>query len=64
MPAGNVQKQAAERRKPLQMEYTTPEAQTPFKWSGSDLPENASLPIVKAGTGGAPLEGVRSAASR
>ncbi len=37
--------------------YTTLEAQAPFKWSGSDLPENASLQIVKAGAGGAPLEG-------
>ncbi|MCI9425728.1 MAG: hypothetical protein HFF30_09210, partial [Flavonifractor sp.] len=33
---------------------TTLEAQAPFKWSGSDLPENASLQIVKAGAGGAP----------
>jgi len=27
-----------------------------FKWSGSDLPENASLQLVKAGAGGAPQE--------
>ena len=54
-----MQKQAAERRKPLQTAdpgYTTLEAQAPFKWSGSDLPENASLQLVKAGAGGAPQE--------
>lgn len=37
--------------------YTTCDAQAAFKWSGSDLPENASLQLVKAGAGGAPLEG-------
>ncbi len=37
--------------------YVTLEAQAPFKWSGTDAPENASLQIVKAGAGGAPLEG-------
>lgn len=37
--------------------YTTLDAQATFKWSGSDIPENASLQIVKAGAGGSPLEG-------
>ena len=37
--------------------YTTLEAQAPFKWSGTDAPDTASLQVVKAGAGGAPLEG-------
>ena len=37
--------------------YTTLEAHAPFKWSGTDVPDTASLQIVKAGAGGAPLEG-------
>ena len=38
--------------------YTTLEAQFPFKWSGIDeTTETASLQVVKAGAGGAPLEG-------
>lgn len=37
--------------------YTTLEAQAPFKWSGTDRPDTASLQVVKAGPGGAPLEG-------
>ena len=38
--------------------YTTLEAQLPFKWSGIDeTTETASLQVVKAGAGGAPLEG-------
>lgn len=37
--------------------YTTLDAQATFKWTGTDMPENASLQIVKAGAGGAPLEG-------
>ena len=37
--------------------YVDLEAQAPFKWSGSDIPENATLQIVKTGAGGAPLEG-------
>ena len=36
--------------------YTTCDAQADFKWSGmDDLPETASLQVVKAGAGGAPL---------
>ena len=38
--------------------YTTCGAQMTFKWSGTgDLPDTASLQVVKAGAGGAPLEG-------
>ena len=37
--------------------YTTCSAQAAFKWSGSHIPDTASLQIVKAGAGGAPLEG-------
>ena len=38
--------------------YTNLDAQIPFKWSGTeDLPETASLQVIKAGAGGAPLEG-------
>ncbi len=37
--------------------YTTLEAQAPFKWSGTEEPDTASLQIVKTGPGGAPLEG-------
>ena len=37
--------------------YTTLEAQAPFKWSGADRPDTATLQIVKTGSGGAPLEG-------
>ncbi len=38
--------------------YTTLEAQAPFKWTSTeDLSETASLQVVKAGAGGAPLEG-------
>ncbi len=38
--------------------YTSLEAQMPFKWtSKEELEETASLQVVKAGAGGAPLEG-------
>ena len=38
--------------------YTTCDAQATFKWiTTEDLPETASLQVVKAGAGGAPLEG-------
>lgn len=38
--------------------YTSLEAQMPFKWSSKEeLGETASLQVVKAGAGGAPLEG-------
>ncbi len=37
--------------------YTTLDAQAAFKWSGTDVPDTASLQIVKTGPGGAPLEG-------
>ena len=38
--------------------YTTLDASASFKWSGmDDLPETASLQVVKAGAGGSPLEG-------
>ena len=38
--------------------YTTCDAQAPFKWTTTeDLPETASLQVIKAGAGGAPLEG-------
>ena len=38
--------------------YTTCDAQATFKWTTTeDLPETASLQVVKAGAGGAPLEG-------
>ncbi len=37
--------------------YTTLDAQVPFKWSGTRQDETASLQLVKAGAGGAPLEG-------
>lgn len=38
--------------------YTSLEAQMPFKWtSKEELDETASLQVVKAGAGGAPLEG-------
>ena len=38
--------------------YTTLEASAPFKWNSTeDLPETASLQVIKAGAGGAPLEG-------
>ena len=37
--------------------YTTLDAQIPFKWSGTEETETASLQVVKAGAGGAPLEG-------
>ncbi|WP_160667675.1 SpaA isopeptide-forming pilin-related protein, partial [Colidextribacter sp. OB.20] len=38
--------------------YTNLDAQIPFSWSGTeDLTETASLQVVKAGAGGAPLEG-------
>ena len=37
--------------------YTTLDAQIPFKWSGTEETETASLQIIKAGAGGAPLEG-------
>ena len=38
--------------------YTNLDAQIPFKWSGTeDLPETASLQVIKTGAGGAPLEG-------
>jgi uncharacterized surface anchored protein len=38
--------------------YTTCDAQIPFSWTTTeDLPETAKLQVVKAGEGGAPLEG-------
>lgn len=38
--------------------YTTLDAQATFKWSGTEnLPETASLQVIKAGAGGSPLEG-------
>ncbi len=37
--------------------YVTLEAQAPFKWSGTEEPDTASLQVVKTGAGGAPLEG-------
>ena len=38
--------------------YTTLDASATFKWSGTEnLPETASLQVVKAGAGGSPLEG-------
>jgi len=38
--------------------YTSLEAQMPFKWtSKEELDETASLQVIKAGAGGAPLEG-------
>ena len=37
--------------------YTNLDAQIPFKWSGTEEPDTASLQIVKTGPGGAPLEG-------
>ena len=37
--------------------YTTLDAQIPFKWSGTEETDTASLQVVKAGAGGAPLEG-------
>lgn len=38
--------------------YTTCDASATFKWSSDeDLPETASLQVVKAGAGGSPLEG-------
>ncbi len=38
--------------------YTNLDAQIPFSWSGTEeLPETASLQVIKAGAGGAPLEG-------
>ena len=38
--------------------YTNLDAQIPFSWSGTeDLTETASLQVIKAGAGGAPLEG-------
>ena len=37
--------------------YTTLEAQIPFKWSGTEETDTASLQVIKAGAGGAPLEG-------
>ena len=37
--------------------YTTLDAQIPFKWSGTEETETASLQVIKAGAGGAPLEG-------
>lgn len=40
--------------------YTTLDAQATFKWSSTDeLVETASLQVVKAGAGGAPLEGAK-----
>ena len=40
--------------------YTTLDAQIPFSWNGiDDLPETASLQVVKAGAGGSPLEGAK-----
>ena len=37
--------------------YTNLDAQIPFNWSGTEEPDNASLQVIKAGAGGAPLEG-------
>ena len=37
--------------------YTTCDAVTTFKWTGSERPGTASLQVVKTGPGGAPLEG-------
>ncbi len=38
--------------------YTTAEGKADFKWNGTDTPDDtASLQVVKAGAGGAPLEG-------
>ena len=37
--------------------YTTCDAVTTFKWTGSERPDSASLQVVKTGPGGAPLEG-------
>ncbi len=37
--------------------YTTLDAQIPFSWSGTEEPDTASLQVIKAGAGGAPLEG-------
>ena len=37
--------------------YTNLDAQIPFKWSGTEELDTASLQVVKAGAGGAPLEG-------
>ena len=38
--------------------YTTCDSQIPFKWNSTeDLPDTASLQVVKAGAGGSPLEG-------
>ena len=37
--------------------YTNLDAQIPFSWSGTEEPDTASLQVVKAGAGGAPLEG-------
>ena len=37
--------------------YTNLDAQIPFKWSGTEEPNTASLQVIKAGAGGAPLEG-------
>lgn len=37
--------------------YTTLDAQIPFKWSGTEETDTASLQVIKAGAGGAPLEG-------
>ncbi len=37
--------------------YTNLDAQIPFKWSGTEETDTASLQVIKAGAGGAPLEG-------
>ena len=37
--------------------YTNLDAQIPFNWSGTEEPDTASLQVIKAGAGGAPLEG-------
>lgn len=37
--------------------YTNLDAQIPFSWSGTEEPDTASLQVIKAGAGGAPLEG-------
>ncbi len=40
--------------------YTTVEGQGEFKWTGSNTPDDpASIQVVKAGAGGAPLEGAK-----
>ena len=39
--------------------YTTVDAQIPFKWTGMDVPDTASLQVVKVGAGGSPLQGAR-----